>query len=228
MKATLPQARQSRAARGEKMRPYYRVLRALSQAFFVYYFRGRVFGARRVPGRGPVLLACNHQSFFDPVSSTLAIARECSYMARDTLFHHRWLGRLIASLNAFPVRRGAADVGAVKEILRRLGEGRLVVVFPEATRTRDGSIGSINPNSMAIAKRAGATIVPAVVDGAFDAWPRTRTLPRPVTMHVTYAEPITPAQVEAWSIEELAAAVRARMEAALAESSRRRRRACGG
>lgn len=194
-----------------RMRTFYRILRYFSQVFFVLYFRGRVFGLRNVPQTGPVLLACNHQSFFDPVSSTLALHREGNYMARDTLFANRLFKRFIESLNAFPVRRGAADIGAVKEILRRLKDGKLVVVFPEATRTRDGRIGAINPNSLLIAKKARATIVPCVIDGAFEAWPRTAVVPRPVRMYVSYCDPITVSQVQAWPIEQITAAVAERM-----------------
>src|SRR4030095_8197153 len=123
------------------MRIYYRILRYFAQMLFTLYFRGRVFGLKNVPNEGGVLLACNHQSYFDPVSVTLPLYREGNYMARDTLFVNPHFKRLIESLNAFPVKRGASDVGAVKEIMRRLKDGKIVVVFPEATRTRDGEIG---------------------------------------------------------------------------------------
>ncbi|MBN2561367.1 MAG: 1-acyl-sn-glycerol-3-phosphate acyltransferase [Phycisphaerae bacterium] len=210
------------------MRPYYRFMRFLSQAALATYFHGRVFGLRNVPLTGGVLLASNHQSFFDPLSVTCVLQRECNYMARDTLFGNPLFKRLIESVNAFPVRRGAGDIGAVKEILRRLKAGRLVVVFPEGTRTRDGSIGKINPNSMGIARKAGAAIVPAVVDGAFEAWPRSSLLPRPWTTYVSYARPITPQQVRDWPNEQIAQVVADRMQAALDASRIKRRRARGG
>lgn len=211
------------------MRPYYRFMRFLSQAAFILYFRGRMFGRERVPLAGPVVLACNHQSFFDPLCATLGLPREGNYLARDTLFRNPVFRRLIASLNAFPVKRGAADVAAVKEILRRLKEGRLIVIFPEATRTRDGEIGPINANSMAVAQRAGATIVPTVVDGAFEAWPRGQWLPSPRSIHVTYAEPIRPEQARGWTPDQIAETVRDRLVATLVRSRARRRAAsrCG-
>lgn len=204
------------------MRLYYRVLRLLAQGVYVLYFRGRVFGLRNVPTAGGVLLACNHQSFFDPVAATLALHREGNYMARDTLFRNPLFRRLIESLNAFPVRRGAADVGAVKEILRRLKQGRVVVVFPEATRTTDGSIGRINANALAVAKKAGAAVVPTVIDGAFEAWPRRRPVPAPGRIHVSYAEAISPSQVAEWSADEITRVVVERLEATMARSRARR------
>ena len=210
------------------MRRYYAFLRYLCQLGFVTYFHGRVFGLQHVPRTGPVLLACNHQSFFDPVSATLAIPRECNYMARDTLFLNPWFGRFISSVNAFPVKRGAGDIGAVKEILRRLRDGKPVLVFPEGTRTRDGAIGPINVNSLLIAKKAGAAIVPTVIDGAFEAWPRTQLFPSPQSIYVTYCEWLSPAEVAEWPIERIGQTVEGRMRAAMARSRQLRARATQG
>ncbi len=207
------------------MRPYFRFMRFLSQSALAMYFGGRVFDMENVPKNGGVILACNHQSYFDPLAATCAIHREGNFLARDTLFQNPLFGRLIWSVNAFPVKRGKGDLGAVKEILRRLKDGKLVLVFPEGTRTRDGSIGVINPNSMAIAKRAGVAVVPAVIDGAFEAWPRGQLLPRPRLVYVTYCEAISPDEARAWSIERIAKTVSERMGVAFEASKKKRRRA---
>src|SRR5262245_28199568 len=108
------------------MRPWYRFCRWLCHGVFLVFFRGRVYGRDNVPLEGGVLLACNHQSYLDPVLATLALPRECHYMARDTLFRNPQFRRMIESLNAFPVKRGTADIGAIKETLRRLKNGALV------------------------------------------------------------------------------------------------------
>lgn len=174
------------------MRPWYRFCRICCQALFTVFFRGRVFGVRNVPRRGGVLLVCNHQSFLDPVLVTLALPRECHYMARDTLFEHPFFKRLIESLNAFPIKRGTADLRAIKETLRRLKNEQLVVTFPEATRTPDGSIGPMQPGVVLLAKKTNVPIVPALILGAFEAWPRHARLPRPRPVLVAYGEPIRP------------------------------------
>ena len=83
-------------------------------------------------------------------------------MARESLFRFAPFRWLIRSLNAFPVRRGTADLAAVKEALRRLKAGNVVLVFPEGTRTRDGSIGPMHGGPAAIAARAGVPMVPMV------------------------------------------------------------------
>lgn len=171
-------------------RLWYRFCQLICQGVFLLYFRGRVFGTAHVPRTGAVILVCNHQSFLDPVLATLALPRECDYMARDTLFHHRVLRRLIESLNAYPVRRGQADVAAVRESLRRLHAGRVLTAFPEATRTFDGRIGPLHAGAALLARRSGAPLVPTLILGAFEAWPRQARWPRPAPVIVAYGPPL--------------------------------------
>ena len=198
-------------------------MRYFCQMIFFFMWRVRVFGMRNVPPAGGVLLACNHQSFLDPVLVTMALHREGNYMARDTLFRHPFFRRLIESLNAFPVKRSTADMGAIKEIIRRLRDGKVVVTFPEGTRTEDGSIRPLHEGSMLVAKRAGAAVVPTLIAGAFEAWPRTSRLPRTGVVRVTYGRAIMPAEAEEMSVGELTR----RTEASLRELQRRDSRKSG-
>lgn len=184
-----------------RVRVYYRACRFLCQAAFLTIFRGRVFHVERVPRAGGVLLVCNHQSFLDPVLATLALPRECHYMARDTLFRGALFTSLIQSLNAFPVKRGAADVGAIKETLRRLRSGGLIAVFPEGTRTSDGRVGTMRAGPVLIARKAQVPIVPTLILGAYESWPRRAPLPRPSPVLVAYGEPLRPAAISGLSDE---------------------------
>jgi len=206
------------------VRPGYAFLRLLCKLAFYTYFRGKVFGVHHVPREGGAVLAANHQSHLDPIVAGVAISRECGFMARDSLFHNRYFGRLIRYLNAFPVKRGASDVGALKELLRRLKQGELVVIFPAGTRSLDGSIPPVNAKTLAAAKHAGVPIIPTMIDGAFDAMPRANRIPRPARIHVIYAQPIAAAEVGAMSAEEIAEAVTQRLLEAQAVSKRFRAR----
>jgi 1-acyl-sn-glycerol-3-phosphate acyltransferase len=190
------------------MRRGYAICRLISQLLFIFLFRGRVFGTERVPRQGGVLLVSNHQSFLDPVLATLAIPRECNYMARDTLFHIRWLRPIMEYLNAFPVKRDTADMGAIKETLRRLKAGKVVLAFPEGTRTEDGSIGPMRAGVVLLARKARVPIVPTLILGAFESWPRDAKLPRPHAVLVAYGEPLYPHEHPEWSDEACVALVR--------------------
>ncbi len=194
------------------MRPFYGACRLGAQLLGLMFFRLRVFNTGKVPRTGGVLLVCNHQSFFDPILATLALPRECNYMARDTLFRNPRFRWLISTLNAFPVKRGTADLGAIKETLRRLKDGKVVLTFPEGTRTEDGSIGPMRAGVVLLARKARVPIVPVLVEGAFQAWPRHSLLPR--IMHpilVAYGDPMNPADHPDWSDDECVEAVRQRV-----------------
>jgi 1-acyl-sn-glycerol-3-phosphate acyltransferase len=193
------------------MRRWYRLCRIGAHALFLVFFRGRVFGTDNVPREGGVLLVCNHQSFFDPILATLALPRECHYMARDTLFRNPWFRRLIESLNAFPIKRGAADVGAIKETLRRLKAGALVTAFPEGTRTWDGSVGPMQPGVVLLARKTRVPLVPTLILGAFEIWPRQAALPRPAPVIIAYGQPLWPDHMEDLADEDCISVVRNRI-----------------
>jgi 1-acyl-sn-glycerol-3-phosphate acyltransferase len=182
----------------------------LSHAVFLLVFRGRVLHTERVPKTGGVLLVCNHQSYLDPVLAALALPREAHFMARDTLFRGGFFKPLIESLNAFPVKRGSADIGAIKETLKRLKNGGLITVFPEATRTEDGTIRPMQPGVVLVARKAGVPLVPTLILGAFEAWPRQAKLPRPRRVLVAYGQPVTAERMRDLTDEECVALVRGR------------------
>ena len=171
--------------------PYYRFMRCAAQVFFPVFWKMRVFNRHYEPADGGAVYICNHQSFLDPMLMSLSLRRPMNYMARHTLFRMPLFRQLIASLNAFPVHRGAADVAAMKEAMRRLKAGHQVVVFAEGTRTRDGRIGPLLPGVALLARRAAKWTVPVVIDGAYEAWPRTQALPSLGHIVVQYGRPIS-------------------------------------
>ncbi len=83
----------------------------------------KTYGCENVPKNGGVLLVANHQSYLDPVLVAVHLYRPVSFLAKSELFEHRFFARLIRTLHAFPVRQGQGDIGAVKEVIRRLKEG---------------------------------------------------------------------------------------------------------
>lgn len=157
----------------------WKLLRAVAQIATTLLFDLKVYGLEHIPRSGGAIIASNHQSYLDPVLIGVRLPRPLSYMAKSELFRNPFFARLICSLHAFPVRQGAGDVGAVKESIRRVQEGHLLNIFPEGTRTEDGKLQPILPGVALVVRRAGVPVVPAVIDGAFDAWPPQRRLPRP-------------------------------------------------
>ena len=176
-------------------------------------FRFRWSGAENVPSDGPVLIASNHQSHLDPVLVGIACPRQLRFLARHTLFF--WpLAWLIRSLGAVPIDR-ASGRGGIKATLKLLKEGAPVLVFPEGTRTPDGALQPLHAGFCALARRSGATIVPAALDGAYAAMPRGSRLPRPRPITLRFGRPIAANEYEALGDEQLVELIIARMRAEL-------------
>ena len=111
----------------------------------IVYLRLRCSGGERVPAEGGALVCSNHQSYLDPILVGVVFRRRMNYLARKTLFSSGPFGWLIAFLDAIPIDRDGFGIGGIKETLRRLKRGEMVVVFPEGTRSPDGELQSLKP-----------------------------------------------------------------------------------
>ena len=150
----------------------------------------KTYGRENVPDKGGVLLVANHQSYLDPVLVSVQLKRPVSFLARATLFENPYFSWVIRSLHAFPVDLGEGDVGAVKELIRQLNAGHVVNIYPEGSRTKDGTIGEIEKGVALIVRKAKAAVVPVVIDGSFRSWPKGRKLFGPAPIRVIYGEPL--------------------------------------
>ncbi len=153
-------------------------------------FRFRAYHTENVPQTGAVILASNHQSYLDPVLVAVALRRPVGFLANAYLFKGKFFGWLIRSLHAFPVERGKGDRAAINTAIEMLNRGYALNVFPEGTRTVDGSIKPLERGVLLLARKTGVPVVPIAIDGAFDAWPRKRKIFRPYPIHVIYGKPI--------------------------------------
>lgn len=160
------------------------------RAMYATYFRWRVFNPERVPGSGAVILASNHASFLDPPLVGSGLRRECTFLARDTLFRFgptRWL---LTRWQAVPIDREGSSASGMKRILEALNNGRAVILFPEGTRSRDGQLQPVRSGVGLIAAKTDAPVVPVRVWGTFEAYGRNVRFPKPKRVTVKYGEPL--------------------------------------
>lgn len=145
------------------------MLYALARCFFVplfrILFRTRVYGVENLPKEGPVILAANHMSNWDPPFLACFLPRPVNYMAKMELFSNPIFAAAIRSCHAFPVKRGAADRGAIKVAAQVLKEGGVLGVFPEGTRSRTGKMQKAEAGVALIASMSHAPVVPAAILG---------------------------------------------------------------
>jgi 1-acyl-sn-glycerol-3-phosphate acyltransferase len=190
----------------------------------------RAWNRERVPAEGPMLLVSNHVSHFDPPLVGMSVGRPCTYLARKGLFEVPGLGWLIRRLGAVPIDREAGKDGLMA-VLRLLEEGRRVVMFPEGTRSPDGTFQPLKPGVALLVKKARCPVVPVGVAGAYDAWPRSQKLPVPALLGalgparrigVNFGEPIPAGHFAAMDRGAILAELQGRIAVALAEAERLR------
>jgi 1-acyl-sn-glycerol-3-phosphate acyltransferase len=153
----------------------------------------RAAGLENIPREGGCLLAANHQSYLDPPLVAAFLPREMHFMARRSLFRNPLFRALIVRCNAFAIERDKADVKGVKSAIDRLEAGNLLLVFPEGTRTRDGTVGLMKAGIGLLAERAAVPIVPVLIWGAHDVWPKGRLFPGLGSIRISFGKPIRPA-----------------------------------
>jgi glycerol-3-phosphate dehydrogenase (NAD(P)+) len=143
----------------------YGIVRVSFQIFFLVYFRMQRIGREHIPKRGPVIIAANHRSFLDPFVIACMAGRPMYYVAKQEIFVGRVISWLLTSLGAFPVRRGASDAETIVTAKAILERGDIVLIFPEGTRTRPGTLGTPRRGVGRLALETGAPVVPVAVIG---------------------------------------------------------------
>lgn len=210
----------SAAKRGPGERLFYDTLWVLCRTLGVALFGIRYRFAEPLPRDGGLLVLSSHQSLLDPLILGLVCERRLASLARASLFRWGPFAAVIRALDAVPIDREASTVAAMKTVIRKLRDGAALVIYPEGTRTNDGNLGEVKGGFSLIAKRAGVPIVPAVIVGAWECWPRSRPFPLPGRIRVEFGSVITPEEIAALDEKALVAEVARRMVALDAEARR--------
>jgi 1-acyl-sn-glycerol-3-phosphate acyltransferase len=111
-------------------------------------------------------------------------------MAKAELFKIPVLSAFIRRTHAFPVRRGEADRGALRRGLRLLGEGKVLLIFPEGQRSADGRLMEFEAGAAFVALASEAAVVPVALDGADRVLPRGSPVLLPAKLRVSFGPPV--------------------------------------
>ncbi len=183
---------------------WFRFARWCCKVFCKLFFRIHIYGRENVPDEGAVVLVGNHQSYLDPVFCGIYLKRPLYFLARDSLWKNRFFGRMISSVNTIPVKQDKGDLSAMRKVISKLKEGWGVCLFPEGTRTSDGKIMPFKPGFGLLCRRGGAAVVPVVIDGAFECWPRHKKIFSPGSIEVCYGKAKPAGEVANMGDRELA------------------------
>jgi len=184
-------------------RIWYQSIRICIRFSAAIVYRLKATGTENIPSQGVVLIVANHQSHLDPPLIGCCSRRRMNYMARESLFRCAPFGWYLRSIDAFPINLEGNALSGIRETLKRLKRGEMVLVFPEGSRTFDGEVQPFKPGFVPLAIRSRATILPAAIEGAYHAWPRRRRFPGFGRVHVHFGEPIQPEDVRELNEDEV-------------------------
>lgn len=145
----------------------YRFLRRVMAWLVPRLMRFRPQGLENIPKDGPFVIAANHIHALDPIIVAIIVPQHVSFMAKEEVMHSRLLGWLVKQVGSFPVKRGKADIQAIRQALKVLAAGQVLGIFPEGTRSKTGEMQAAFEGTALLAARAEVPIVPVALHGQY-------------------------------------------------------------
>ncbi|HZJ56901.1 MAG TPA: lysophospholipid acyltransferase family protein [Clostridia bacterium] len=146
---------------------FYKIIRGLLRPILFLLYRPKTIGLDNFPKTGKVVLYSNHISMLDPILIACMLPRRIYFMAKSELFQNPILRFVLKNVGAFPVKRGTADLAAIKNSLKVLKGGNVFGIFPEGTRGKQGEVKHFSLGAASIAHRSKAKVIPVGVIGRY-------------------------------------------------------------
>lgn len=179
-----------------------------------------VKGKENVPKAEPVVLVGNHQSMLDIAVMLAVMDRPVGFLAKAELGKIGVVRHWILAVGSVFIERGEARKGleAILACIKKVKAGHAMMIYPEGTRTKDGSVGEFKAGSMKIALKSGACLVPVAIEGADRAMPRGKVWIYKQRICLTFLEPMAPEEIKGMDTQELADQVRDKVAQAVEKS----------
>ncbi|MDJ0633168.1 MAG: lysophospholipid acyltransferase family protein [Xenococcaceae cyanobacterium MO_188.B29] len=156
------------------------------------YFRGRIYGAEKVPQSGALIAVCNHASDFDPPILSNCLRRPVSYMAKEELFKVPLFKQGIKLYGAYPVKRGASDRSAIRAAMKALENGWIAGIFLDGTRSKNGKVNNPKLGAALIAAKTQVPLIPVSLWGTEKILSKGSFIPKPVPITIRIGDVIEP------------------------------------
>lgn len=153
-------------------------------------FRFRIEGSQHFPKTGGIIVAANHASYFDIPLLGCAIPRRVFFLGRANLFPNRYLNWALQKLGWIPLKTHRLDRKAFGQALSYLQAGKPVVIFPEGTRTEDGSLQIGKPGLGYLVAESQCQVIPVYISGTFTVLPIQARWPRLFPLRVVFGKPL--------------------------------------
>ena len=180
-----------------EMEPVYGFCHAVIEMISDAFFRGDTAGIENLPPRGGYIVAANHASHLDPPIVGLHLPRQVCFFARKTLWKPGFASWWLDAVGCIPVDRdGGTDVTAIKRVLQALKQEKVIILFPEGTRSPDGRLQRPKPGVGLLACRARVPVIPARIFGSSEAMGRSDKVRLGSPVAVTYGKALQPADYD--------------------------------
>jgi 1-acyl-sn-glycerol-3-phosphate acyltransferase len=180
----------------------------------------RIEGADAIDRSRPHVFVANHSSFTD-IFLVVRLPWEMKWLSKKSIFSIPLLGWQMRAAGDVPIVRGdrASAREAMEKMRRHLENGVSVILFPEGTRSADGTLGEFRDGAFRLAIEAGVDVVPLAIVGATHALPKRSFVFRPSTATLHVLPPVPTAGLSSEDARRLGATVRDRISEAIRSAS---------
>jgi len=168
----------------------YWILRMACAPLLGLLWVGRVRHKNLVPKEGGCIIAANHASFLDFILLFAIVPRRMTFLAAEKFFTHPLWRLIMAGTGQIRVNRDSPDKEQVyREVGRLLSSGGCLGIFPEGTRSRDGTIHKAYNGVAKFSKKYDVPVIPVGIKGAFKAWSPSMKFPRFSKVDFIFGDP---------------------------------------
>ncbi len=172
------------------------LLGRLVYLFTLDRFHLKVRGLENLPEKGPYLICSNHQSYIDPIvmAATLpwSLFRGTFALGTSEIFGKGFMRRLARWLRVVVLDPDANLIPAMRAGAFGLGQGRILILYPEGERTNDGTPRVFRKGAAILSIHTQAPIVPVAIEGFYEVWPRHKKFPKFGELELVFGKPIQP------------------------------------
>lgn len=168
------------------MNPFYRTIRTIFRPILRLYNRLEAVGLEHVPRDGPSIVVANHHSYLDPFVLGAVYPRKIRFMVKKAQFEVRGTGWFYWGMDAFAVNQDGRDMESLREAMRTLADGEVLGIYPNGTRHDRAGTGEWQSGFAMLARRSGAPVVPAAIQGTYQAHPRGSRIAKPRKVRVIF------------------------------------------
>lgn len=146
-------------------------MRKIFKPFFhfiaIVIYRVKILGKENIPEKGSFILCGNHVHALDAPIIVVTAKRKIRFMAKEELYKNKILAFLGKIFEVIPVKRGTADIDAIKASMKALKNGDILGIFPEGTRNGMAKSASIKAGAAFMALKTNTPVIPVGVKGEF-------------------------------------------------------------